>query len=212
MRSSVSPGSPRPTDPDVSARDSGGFTLVETLVVLVIVALISGVLLSALGRVLDIRLRLAAFLDGAEAPTLVTEWFRSSIDGLITDGETGPAQFAGTSRRMTGLSITPLNANAGMPIPITWEVAFDPEAGRTYLRYVNGAAEAITIASWPGDYGGLRYCGADRTCYDRWPIDKNSPSLPAMIRLDAIKGSDRWPILAAPQAKRGSTAAQPDSL
>lgn len=180
----------------------GGFTLTELLVVLVIVALVSGVLLSGFERVLDIRLRLAAFLDGVEAPVLVADWFRSSVAGLLADPAAGKDRFAGFPRRLSGLSIAPINGSAGVPTPIAWEVAYEPGAGRSYLRYRNDNDREMTIASWPGDYGGLRYCGADRTCHDSWPLSKESPELPALIRLDAIKGTEPWPILAAPQADR----------
>ncbi len=83
---------------------AAGFTLVELLVVLVVAALISGVLLSGFERVLDIRLRLAAFLDGVDAPTLVADWFRASVGGLVPDAHTGRNRFAGNVRHMTGLS------------------------------------------------------------------------------------------------------------
>src|SRR5436853_4476096 len=101
-----------------NAKPESGFTLVELLVVLVIAALISGVLLSGFERVLDIRLRLAAFLDGVDAPTLVADWFRASVGGLLPDAKTGHDRFAGNLRRMTGLSLAPINAAAGVPTRI----------------------------------------------------------------------------------------------
>ena len=73
----------------------GGFTLVEMLVVLMIIGLISAVLLTGFERVLDIRLRLAAFLDGVEAPVLVADWFRATVGGLVAD----PVRGAGPLRR-----------------------------------------------------------------------------------------------------------------
>ena len=89
-----------------------------------------------------------------------------------------------------------------MPTRITWEVAFDADAGRSYLRYRNGEEREMTIASWPGEYGGLRYCGSDFVCHDSWPLDPKSPQLPALVRLDAVKGSEEWPLIAAPQGDR----------
>jgi prepilin-type N-terminal cleavage/methylation domain-containing protein len=183
---------------------SGGFTLVELLVVLVIVALVSGVLLSAFERVLDIRVRLATFLDGVEAPVLVVDWFRASVSGLLADSAEGQDRFAGNPRGMRGLSLAPLNSAAGVPTRIAWTVTFEAATGRSYLRYSNGDGPAMTIASWPGDYGGLRYCGADLVCRASWPPDKDASQLPALIRLDMIKGTERWPVLAAPQGNRAA--------
>ncbi len=188
---------------------AGGFTLVELLVVLVITALVSAVLLSGFERVLDIRLRLAGFLDGVDAPILVADWFRASVGGLVPDAKTGRDRFAGSTRRLTGLSLAPLNDTAGVPTRITWEIAFDADAGRSYLRYRNGAEAEMTIASWPGDYGGLSYCGSDLACHSAWPLDQPSTELPALIRLDALKGSEAWPILAAPQSTRDPPPVQP---
>src|SRR5438067_13335496 len=100
-------GTPAVPHKSISSTAAAGFTLVELLVVLVIAALISGVLLSGFERVLDIRLRLAAFLDGVDAPTLVADWFRASVGGLLPDAKTGHDRFAGNIRRMTGLSLAP---------------------------------------------------------------------------------------------------------
>lgn len=184
-----------------------GFTLVELLVVLVIIALFSGVLLTGFDRVLDIRQRLATFLDGVEAPVLVADWFRSTVSGLVPDADTGRDRFVGEPRRFTGLTLAPLNQTAGVPIRIAWEVVFDPDSGRSYLRYRNGAEAPLTIASWPGDTGGLVYCGADYACRDTWSTDPKAPrqaghppQLPSLIRLAAVKGTEAWTILAAPVA------------
>jgi general secretion pathway protein J len=185
-----------------------GLSLIELLVVLVIVALISTVLTTGLERALDIRLRLAAFLDGTDAPTLVADWFRDSVRAMIADADTGRDQFTGKPRIMAALSLAPLNGTAGVPTQVTWEIDYDNAAGRTYLRYRNGGGEPMALASWPGDYGGFRYCGGDLKCHDIWPVDQRSPQLPALVRLDAVKGQTNWPILAAPASDPG---AQPGS-
>jgi prepilin-type N-terminal cleavage/methylation domain-containing protein len=194
----------RPPKPDgpIARAFAAGFTLVEMLVVLVIIGLISTVLLGGFERVLDIRLRLVDFLDGVEAPELVSDWFRGTVGGIVADAPTGADRFTGTATRLTGLSLAALNGTAGVPTPITWEVAFNEETGRTQLRYRNGADPWMVIASWPGDSGGLAYCGADRMCHDAWPPDKDAAQLPQLVRLDAVKGDRRWAILAAPQSDR----------
>jgi hypothetical protein len=94
-----------------------------------------------------------------------------------------------------------------------WSLAYEPDRGRTYLRYKAGAQAPWTVASWVGDSGALSYCEADLTCTGTWPAPQGSaalgrvvavtaPQLPAIIRLDAVKGEEAWPILAAPQAGR----------
>jgi prepilin-type N-terminal cleavage/methylation domain-containing protein len=188
------------------ARRAGGFTIIEILVVLVIVSLISGILLFAFQRVLDVRVRLAAFLEGSDVPTLVAGWFRGSVEGLLPDQQGGADVFAGTARRFTGLSDAPIDGDPGVPIRITWELRYEAATGRTYLRYQGGNAAPLTVASWPGDLGGISYCGADLACGSTWPPPRAAPGqaeeLPALIRLDAVKGARFWPILAAPAAAR----------
>jgi prepilin-type N-terminal cleavage/methylation domain-containing protein len=204
-----SPASPR-VNADTNSIDiegqgstSAGFTIVEMLVVLIIVALISGLLLFSFQRVLDLRVRLAAFLEGTDVPTLIAGWFRASVEGLLPDVADGPDRFVGAARRFTGLSVAPLEGMPGVPTRITWELVFDDAARRTYLRYRSGDAAPLTVASWPGDLGGLLYCRADLTCGDRWPpATGKAAQLPALIRLDAVRGSRFWPLLAAPQAAR----------
>jgi len=190
---------------------AAGFTIVEILVVLIIVAAISGVLLFAFERVLDIRVRLAAFLEGTDVPTLIAGWFRDSVEGLLPDAKGGADQFIGDAKGFSGLSVAPIDGMPGVPIRIGWALDFDAAAGRTYLRYRTGDAGLLTAASWPGDLGSLSYCGPDLICGDRWPPpDVRAAELPALIRLDAVKGTQFWPILAAPQADRDPLAKIPN--
>lgn len=182
---------------------AGGFTLIEMLVVLVIVALISGLVLTAYERILDIRVRLAAFLDGTDAPTLVADWFRGSIERLLPDQKDGNDVFVGTAQKLIGLSVAPVDGTQGLPTRIEWDLVFDPRLGRTLLRYRSGTQEPMTIASWPGTRGGFRYCGSDLVCSDSWPpSDRVEAQLPALIVLEAIRGIEDWPIAGAPQAAR----------
>ena len=170
--------------------------------VLVIVSLISGIVLFAFQRVLDTRLRLAQFLDGSDTPVLIESWFRDSIDGLVPDAKGGADVFVGQPRRLTGLSVAPLNGMAGTPTRITWEIAYDGGAGRTYLRYQDSSAQVLTVASWPDDRGNFRFCGPDLACYETWPPADKMTEVPSLILLNILKGTEDWAILAAPRADR----------
>jgi prepilin-type N-terminal cleavage/methylation domain-containing protein len=191
---------------------AGGFTLIEMLVVLVIVAMVSAIVVTSYQRILDIRVRLAAFLDGVDAPTMIAGWFRGSVEGLIADQKGAADVFAGTSRRFAGLSVAALDGTPGVPTRIAWELVFDPVAARTALSYRRDDRDAMMVASWPGDRGQLRYCDPRLVCSENWPpVDllgnpqlgsQRASQLPALIILDAVRGTAEWPIVAAPQADR----------
>lgn len=189
-------------------RRAGGFTLVEMLVVLIIVGMISAIVATSYQRILDIRVRLAAFLDGTDAPTLVAGWFRNSVEGLVADQKGGANVFGGTAQRFVGLSVAPIDGPPGVPTRIAWDLAFDPALSRTALRYRREDRQAMIVASWPGDRGRLLYCTPQIQCSDSWPPAALSDAgeavsqLPALVILEAVRGTDEWPIVAAPQADR----------
>ena len=199
----MSRGSSSKTRRGARPRRAQGFTLVEVIVVLVIVALISGTVLAAFERVLDVRLRLAAFLDGTDTPNLIAGWFRESVAGLIPDVPQGSGEFKGTARRFSGLTLAPLNGMSGVPTPVVWQLEFKDDTGRTYLTYQAAADPRMTIASWPDDRGDIQYCTADLNCYDTWPPPRRRVAqVPTLIRLDIVKGAAPWAILASPQNDR----------
>src|SRR5579863_5868480 len=174
---------------------ASGFTLIETMVVLIIVAMIGAILFSSYQRILDIRIRLAAFLDGTDAPTLIAGWFRGSVEGLLPDQKGGADVFVGAPHRFVGLSTAPIDGTPGVPTRIAWELVFDAANARTALTYRDGNAAPLTIASWPGERGALRYCGARLTCFDTWPPPdqtgaETASQLPALIVLLAVRGID----------------------
>lgn len=186
-------------------RAAQGFTIIEMLIVMVIVALISGILVTAFERVLDVRTRLVVFLDGTDTPNLIAGWFRGSVEGLMADLKDGADRFSGAPRRMIGLSVAPIGGPPGVPTRITWEIAYDPATDRTYLRYQSANHAQLTIASWPKDRGGFQYCDPDLSCYRSWPPPADpgtrpASELPALVLLDAVRGTETWPILAAPQS------------
>ena len=188
---------------------SPGFTLIEILVVLVIVALISGSVMLAFQRILDVRLRIAQFLDGTDTPNLIAAWFRDSVAGMVPDVKDGADQFVGAQRSFTGLTLAPLNGMAGVPTRVTWQLDYSADAGRTYLRYQSGET-GLTVASWPENRGVIRYCAPDLACYDSWPPpQKKVQQVPALIRLDIVKGAEAWAILAAPQSDHEPRPALP---
>ena len=116
----------------MTARDitrQRGFTLIEMLVVLVLIALVVGLVFEGLGRVADLRHRLARHLDGALDNAIVGSWFRSSISALLPDRDGAPDAFRGGPSEMSGLTLQPLDQPTGAAVPFAWRLAADPASG-----------------------------------------------------------------------------------
>jgi prepilin-type N-terminal cleavage/methylation domain-containing protein len=182
-----------------------GFTLVEVLVTLVIVAMVAAVAFSSLGQVFEARTRLRPYLDESEQTTLVADWFRKTVQALIGDYEDGPHRFAGSATEISGLTGSPLMGPPGTPTSFRWLVKYDAARDVTVLEYQEQSAQALQIFSWAGRAGAFAYYAEDRKWHLGWPPGdtdqgKLIPQLPQLIRLSGMAGGLLPNIVAAPRA------------
>ncbi|MBV8889994.1 MAG: prepilin-type N-terminal cleavage/methylation domain-containing protein [Alphaproteobacteria bacterium] len=189
-----------------------GFTLVEVLVTLVIMAMVAAIAFGALRQVVDTRARLRPYLDQAQEVALATGWFRQTVQALIPDyDETGPHKFAGSAAVISGLTASPLIGPAGTPLPFEWALEYDPANDVTVLDYREGSATPIRVAHWAARVGQFSFYAGDQNWHSAWPptdADQSQefPQLPQLVRLGGM-ALDAFPtVIAAP---RGSPVPRP---
>ena len=187
----------------------GGFTLVEMLVVLVLTALVVGMVFEGLGRVADLRVRLARHLDGALDETITGSWFRSSVAALQTDLVGAPDAFRGGPQEMSGLTLKPIELPAGAPTAFAWRLVAETASRSIRLGYRGADGAWREIATWPGTSARFLYAGPDGNWLGEWPpplsggaplgqiVSRQRPQLPRFVRLD---------IGASPEARSTITA------
>jgi len=163
---------------------SNGFTLLETLVVLVIVSLVSTLLWEGLAFVLHLRSRLLVHLDQVQHGTLQESWFRWTTTALVSDYKGHQHLFQGNENEFSGLTMMPLDADEGEVLPFAWQLQHQTEF--TTLRYRKSDGEYWEIARWPGATGSFRYGDAEGQWHKQWPpqfFKTTPPQLPALILL-----------------------------
>lgn len=213
-----SAGRPLPSAP---SRRPGqrGFTLLEMLVVLVLTALVVGIVFEGLGRVADLRVRLARHLDGALDETIVGSWFRASVAALQTDLEGAPGAFRGGPQEMSGLTLKPIELPAGAPTAFAWRLVTETASGTVRLGYRGADGTWREIAAWPGTGARFLYAGPDGEWRNEWPpplsggaplgqvVSRQRPQLPRFVRLDGGTGPETRStvatILGTAQPKQG---------
>lgn len=163
-------------------RTARGFTLLEMLVVLVIVALITTLLMESFSFLLQLRGRFLDRLDGYQQASLQQHWFRATSAALVADYGDIPEAFTfrGEERGLQGLTLNALHRDTGVPTRFGWELEY--EAGETTLiyRYADGF---WPVLRWSGDGGGFRYLDAEGDWHGQWPppARPDAPSLPEII-------------------------------
>jgi prepilin-type N-terminal cleavage/methylation domain-containing protein len=192
---------------------ASGFTLLEMLVVLVLVALVVGLVFEGLGRVADLRFRLARHLDGALDGAIVGSWFRSSVTAMLPAQEGAPDAFKGGPAEMSGLTLQPLDQPTGAAVAFAWRLTPEQSSGLIRLSYRGADGRWREIAAWPVSGGsGARflYAGPDGEWRDEWPpplgagrtplgrvVEMRQPQLPRFVRLEGGNGPEAWSTAAA---------------
>lgn len=177
--------------------NQAGFTLIEMLVVLIIVAMISGILFQALERAYRLQERFGAELFNIQHGQMAADWYRQSVQGLFPDYPDGRNIFQGKDREFSGLSSNPLSDEYGMPTPITWEMRSNQQNGTTELVYIEEKRET-SVLTWRGNQARFIYLDEQQTPYDSWPPPLGlSTQLPKQIQLVAKDAGETVSIVAA---------------
>lgn len=154
-----------------------GFTLMETLVVLLISALAMTLMFQALAGFNRARQRVAALEGVRNNGTVVLDWLRDSIHGLVALDMTGLTVRAddpvlglrGDQNGFTATTLTPLQGAAGVPVTVQWKVSTDgtsliydetgkapltlPLRDQSGLQFAYLDAKGKALASWPPRLG-----------------------------------------------------------
>lgn len=169
-------------------RKDSGFTLVELLVVLVLMATVMGLFLDPIARVYDLKARLRAFIDQAPDTLLPPLWFQKTVKGLFV----GEEKFEGTADRFAGETIVSFDAEPGVPMPFSWEIAHNTDTGLSSLTYITASDEPRLVLEWQGESGAFSYFDPEAQKWvDEWQsspfVKQDDFRLPTLIRFEADK-------------------------
>lgn len=178
-----------------SRRPARGFTLMEMLVSLAILAMISALLWQALGQTKRVeRLLQRSGVDG-QLDVVRREWLRAVIESSLVERTGAPRQLAGTGEEFTVAGADGLNL-PGLPagrLQLRFEAS--PVPGRRRLMVAEApAADAfaqglrtpaapVELLSWEGRVGAVKFLDVSGQWLDQWPP-------PFAIRLATARGED----------------------
>lgn len=163
-----------------SAAKSGGFTLMETLVMLVLVSFAVLLMFQMLGSYRVARERIAATAGDIDRRALFDAWFLDSVRGLHPEANT---PFKGTATDFSGFSLNPLFAAPGAPVALEWTL----QTGRDGEWVVSYSEDGKPRWSLPlADTREVRFVYLDRdgNPQDQWPPDSGvQAGLPVSVAL-----------------------------
>ncbi len=171
-----------------------GFTLLETLIGLVIASMIALVVLDSLSAIAAQAGRLAEEGRRQSARILALIPVQRALEEAVPDYHDAPGVFEGDERLVRGLTMAPAAGRSGLPAP--FELRIETRAGRAVMvyleqgealfetpltgdpRFAYRAASGELHAAWPPDDGGL---GNDDPLYYR-PL----PSVIVVVSGDSV--------------------------
>ena len=177
-----------------------GFSLLEAIVTLVIVALIVTLLMQALGQSLDLRERLLRHQRLATVGALQEQWFRDTVSSAMADLGDGMGRMAGSADTLELVTSGPLG-DGGLQ-RVKWSLQPTDDGGLA-LHYADGTFPDLVVAG-PLIDARFAYSEDGREWSDRWePEDTADDVLPRLVRLQAstATGELDWlvPIAANPR-------------
>jgi len=157
-----------------------GFSLLEAMVTLVVLALVATLLMQSLAHVLSLRERLLRHERDARVQALHEQWFRDSVAAAVADLAGERPAFVGDATGMAFLSLDALRS--GSAATVAWRV--EEIDDRRKLVYVEGGEQWMLL----GDglrAGRFAYLDAGGHWHDAWPLEERPDEvLPRAVRLD----------------------------
>ena len=160
------------------------FTLLEVLVVLVLLSLVVTLLASGLSMTFTIRERFADKQSELRVNRLQAHWFREVCSAFTPQHELDAELFAGTPNRISGLSLSPLQSDPGVPTMV--DLAIEQRGEDCVVFYQQAGVEQIEIAFWPSAECRFRFVDKLTNKKQQWPPASFSESeqLPRAIILE----------------------------
>jgi hypothetical protein len=179
---------------------SRGFSLLEAIVTLVIVALIVTLLMQALAQSLDLRERLLRHQRLATVASLQEQWFRETVSSSMADLGDGLGRMAGTGDTLELVTSVPLG-DGGLQRVKWW---LQPVPGGLALHYADSTWDDLVVVAGPLQDASFAYLDGGLEWSGRWePEAEATDILPRMVRLQAstATGELQWlvPIAAHPR-------------
>lgn len=165
-----------------------GFSLLETIVTLVVVAMIVGLLMQALTQSLNLRSRLLRHQSTSLVAGLQEQWFRESVSAAVADLPDALGAPAGSSRSLELLTVRPLG-DSGALDRIRWSLHAAGNGGDS-LFYSDSSWNDLIIVPGPLYKASFSYLDRSGAWHDSWqPIEGEEEVLPSLVRLSAHTAS-----------------------
>lgn len=170
------------------ARSMQGFSLLEALVTLVIIALVVALLMQGLLQVLAMRARLADHDTRVTAALLHERWFRDSVGAAVADLPRGLAPFLGERDSARMLSASPL-LDDGL-VPVEWRI--ERGVGGFALVYAQGERELPVLSDGLVD-ARFDYLDAEGEWHEQWPLDADTDDPTSSAAASTTANADALP-------------------
>jgi prepilin-type N-terminal cleavage/methylation domain-containing protein len=160
-----------------------GFTLVEMLVTLAIVALVSSLLWQALATVAQLESLLARTRALSSDDQLRRAWVEQALGGTMTGPQGDPVRFTGHGTRLSTYTTMPPWPGSLGPELMTLELERSGDGQRLIARRP-GTEAALELWRWAGWDGSFDYLDATGRWQEVWPPPNAPPATqPSAIRL-----------------------------
>lgn len=163
----------------MSPRRSPGFTLMETLVMLVLVSMAATMMFQMLDSYRIAEQRIAAQAGNIDRASLFDAWLADGIHGLMADPD---RPFKGSRLEFDGVTMNPLFGPPGAPAQIHWRLHATRDGGEVSYSEDGVSRWAMDLR----DFDGVRFVYLDEAGeqHDQWPPAKGvQVALPSAIAL-----------------------------
>ncbi|MBI1235700.1 MAG: prepilin-type N-terminal cleavage/methylation domain-containing protein [Alphaproteobacteria bacterium] len=184
-----------------------GFTLLETLIALVIAALITLVLMDTLSAATGHASRIEAATRAHTARTLALIPVMRALDAAVPDYHDAENVFTGDAVRASGLTVAGVAGTESRPAAFALEIAREAGADEARLIY-HEAGEALISVAVPAE-ARLAYRDDDGVTHEVWPPEDGFDPDPLYYRpipsAILILDGERAVLAAAPARTSGLT-------